>query len=41
MWLGHSLGSSEAATLDGALDTLYKIAEDSMNEVRVEGARNL
>jgi len=33
MWLGHSLASAEAATLDGALDTLYKIAEDSMDQV--------
>jgi hypothetical protein len=33
MALGHSLGSSEAPTLDGALDTMYKISEDSIEQV--------
>ncbi|GBF88521.1 transportin-like protein [Raphidocelis subcapitata] len=36
MWLGHSLGSGEAATLDGALDALYKITEDSVDQINVK-----
>jgi hypothetical protein len=37
MWLGHSLGSGEASTLDGALDTLFKVAEDGMDQVGLGG----
>ncbi|KIY95424.1 Transportin-2 [Monoraphidium neglectum] len=36
MWLGHSLGSGEASTLDGALDTLFKVAEDGMDQINTK-----
>lgn len=33
MALGHSMASSDAATLDGALNALYKIVEEHPQQV--------